>query len=350
MNDSQGCLDDASFNNLALQVFEFQFTHNLPYRRFCEARKGAPSIVRHWTEIPAISTAAFKLGEYTCIHPSLHTRVFHSSGTTEHIPSRHFHFPNSLEVYEASLWPWFKRHVLLESNGDYARHPIELLCLTPSANQAPNSSLAYMFDAVRRKLGAPEDVFTGYITEPMGWAVNFDAALRKLQQCELEGTLLLILGTAFGFVHLLDEMERQGRTIHLPAGSRVLETGGYKGRSRVLPRAELHTLIQQRLGICPQHIICEYGMSELSSQAYARGFGEGRFRFPPWARCQIISPETGREVNEGQTGLIRVVDLANVFSVIAVQTEDLGIRRAERFALMGRAQTAEPRGCSRMAA
>jgi hypothetical protein len=70
------------------------------------------------------------------------------------------------------------------------------------------------------------------------------------------------------------------------------------------------------------------------------------FHFPPWARAQVISPETGREAGEGETGLIRVFDLANVYSVMAIQTEDLGVRRGDGFELLGRAALAEPRGCS----
>src|SRR5206468_11450043 len=137
--------------------------------------------------------------------------------------------------------------------------------------------------------------------------------------------------------------------------SRAMETGGYKGRSRHLPRAELHSLITQRLGIPASHIVCEYGMSELSSQAYdsevrnaERGVRkEARvFRFPPWARVRIVSPETGREIAEGERGLIQVSDLANVSSVLAIQTEDLGVRRGAGFELLGRAALAEPRGCS----
>ena len=105
----------------------------------------------------------------------------------------------------------------------------------------------------------------------------------------------------------------------------------------------------------PENIICEYGMSELSSQAYDCRIQNPEFRiqnrvfqFPPWARVQIVSPETGREVAEGRTGLIRVFDLANVFSVMAVQTEDLGVRRGEQFELIGRAALSEARGCSLM--
>ena len=87
-------------------------------------------------------------------------------------------------------------------------------------------------------------------------------------------------------------------------------------------------------------------MSELSSQAYAAE--DGLFRFPPWARAQIISPATGREANAGERGLIRVYDLANVWSVMAVQTEDVGIKEGDAFRLLGRAAAAEARGCSLM--
>ncbi|HTR43613.1 MAG TPA: hypothetical protein VMH87_18530, partial [Pseudomonadales bacterium] len=81
------------------------------------------------------------------------------------------------------------------------------------------------------------------------------------------------------------------------------------------------------------------------SQAYDTG-SKGTFHFPSWTRVQIISPETGAEVADGETGLIRIFDLANVFSVAAVQTEDLGVRRGSGFELFGRAALAEPRGCS----
>jgi O-acetyl-ADP-ribose deacetylase (regulator of RNase III) len=174
-------------------------------------------------------------------------------------------------------------------------------------------------------------------------------------------------------VHLLDFLAEQNLRFELPPDSRVMETGGYKGRSRTMPKAELHSFITERLGVPASHIICEYGMSELSSQAYDLGALASRrqvpllhseklagetpalpdrvtrhFRFPPWSRVQIISPETGREVAEGETGLIRVFDLANVFSVMAIQTEDLAVRHADGFELIGRAALAESRGCSLM--
>jgi hypothetical protein len=115
-----------------------------------------------------------------------------------------------------------------------------------------------------------------------------------------------------------------------------------------MPKQELHRSITDRLGVAPNRIFGEYGMSELSSQAYAGA--DGLFRFPPWARAQIISPATGREARAGERGLIRVYDLANVWSVMAVQTEDIGISEGNGFRLVGRAAEAEARGCSLMTA
>ena len=344
--DRQSAIGNRQFSELALELFALQFKCNFAYRKICEARKLTPQVVERWTQIPAVPTGAFKELELTSILPEERTAVFHSSGTTEQKPSRHFHNAESLAVYEASLWKWFELHF-----GDKS----ELLFLTPSPKSAPHSSLVHMFETVRQKSGLPESVFAGNISADGAWMLDFAATIQRLKSACDSGEPLTLLGTAFSFVHLVDYLAENKLRFQLPAGSRVMETGGYKNRSRVLPKTELHALITEHLGVPRENIICEYGMSELSSQAYDLEVGSRRpevrsFRFPPWARVQIVSPETGRETAERETGLIRVFDLANVFSVAAIQTEDLGVRRGDGFELIGRAQLAEPRGCSLMTA
>lgn len=341
------------FPRLALELFALQFQHNAAYQQISLARKLTPQWIEHWTQIPSIPTGAFKELELTALAPDARTAVFHSSGTTEQKPSRHFHCAESLTLYEASLWAGFETSVLRSADslsasstatcGQTVRAPI---FLTPSPADAPRSSLVHMFEIVRQKLSAPESVFTGGISADGSWRLDFEATLAAL--CRDAAAPRLILGTAFSFVHLVDLLAEKNLRLTLPPGSCVMETGGYKNRSRTMPKAELHALIQKFLGVPCANIICEYGMSELSSQAYANS--RGAFRFPPWARVRIISPETGREVADGETGLIHILDLANVFSVAAIQTEDLGIRCGDGFELIGRAQLAEPRGCSLMTA
>jgi hypothetical protein len=346
---------DLEFDSLALELFTLQFANNAAYRKICEARGLTPGVVEHWTQIPAMPTGAFKELELSCIPPEERTAVFHSSGTTEQKPSRHFHNAESLAVYEASLWKWFEQNLF--SNCELRIANCELLVLTPPPEQAPHSSLVHMFEIVRRKMGATESAFVGRIDTDSAWTLDFDAAISALNSSPVTRHPSLLLGTAFSFVYLLDYLVERDLRLGLPAGSRVMETGGYKNRSRSMPKAELHALISERLGVPSESIFCEYGMSELSSQAYdfeihppSSILHPRVFRFPPWARIQIISPETGREVAAGETGLIRIFDLANVFSVAAIQTEDLGVRRGGKFELIGRAQLTEPRGCSLMTA
>jgi len=207
-----------------------------------------------------------------------------------------------------------------------------------------------MFETVRRAFGSHDSVFTGVINTQGLWKVDIAGTAAAIRESVLAARPIALLGTAFSFVHLLDHLVKRGIRWELPTGSRVLETGGYKGLSRSLPKEELHALMRGRLGIPETHIVCEYGMSELSSQAYDRvtGADPSAFQFPPWARARIISPETGSEVADGETGLIQIFDLANMNSVMAVQTEDLAIRRGRGFELIGRAELAEPRGCSLM--
>ena len=306
-----------------------------------------PSQIGHWSQIPAIPTSAFKEFNLTSL-PLDHRKVtFHSSGTTGANPSRHYHSAESLAVYEASLLPWFRRHLLPD------RPPgLVMVSLTPPPIAAPNSSLVHMFEVIRRKFAPVDSQFVGMVGTDGGWALNVEALGDVLGAAGKTGDPILLAGTAFSFVHLLEHCGSSGEPFQLSAGSRVIETGGYKGRSRSIPKSELHELIADQFGVPRNHIITEYGMSELSSQAYNRVIGDPTggevFRFPPWTRVQIISPETMQPVDNTQTGLIRLFDLANVASVMAIQTEDLAIYRGAGFELIGRPTAVEPRGCSLM--
>ena len=340
---------ESEFNQLALALFALQFEHVEPYRRLCAGRRITPDKITLWSDTPPVPAAAFKEFDLTSIPAGERTTVFHSSGTTDQRPSRHFHNAESLRLYEASLLPWFTTHLLTGAEA------LGLMILTPSPALAPHSSLVHMFETLRRELSSRDFRFTGTIDATGAWTLDTAATLEALRKSMATEQPVALLGTAFSFVHLLDHLAACASSFALPDGSRVMETGGYKGRSRNLPKSELHALITRCLGIPPSHIVCEYGMSELSSQAYdwkvrrtERGTGsEARvFRFPPWARARVVSPETGGEVAEGETGLIQICDLANVRSVMVVQTEDLAVRRGNGFELIGRAAHAEPRGCS----
>jgi hypothetical protein len=331
---------DEEFNRLALELFTFQREAVPIYRELCEHRNASPKTIRSWDQIPTLPTSAFKEYEVSSIPAGERTRAFHSSGTTAHVPSRHFHNAESLSIYEASLLPWFQRHFFAMQPA-----PMKLLFLTPET--APHSSLVHMFTTVRRHFGTPDSAFAGRVGPDASWTLDLDQTLSAVREAIGENKPLGLLGTAFSFVGLLDHLQSAGKRFALPKGSRVMETGGYKGRTRTLPKAQLHSLIFKFLHVPPVQVLGEYGMSELSSQAYAHA--DGVFRFPPWSRARVVSPESGKEVRHGERGLLRVFDLANIASVMAIQTEDLAVRCGDGFELLGRAAFAESRGCSLLA-
>lgn len=340
---STGDLAEAEFDRLARRIFAYQYEHNPPYRAFCDRRRHAPDGAGDWRSIPAVVTSAFKSLDLTVLPEGERSAVFYSSGTTRHERSRHFHSPATLKVYEASLLAGFERWMRPD------RAQLQLLSLTPSGTAARNSSLVHMLETLGQAVAAPA-VFLGRAGADGAWNIDY-AELTRIRNSFDSATPLVVAGTAFSFVHLCDHLAERGENWPLPPGSRVFETGGYKGRSRTVPPAELRAMIRERLGVPDTHLLTEYGMSELSSQAYDRAVGESgprRLRFPPWARWEILSPETGQPAPPGEAGLLRVFDLANAGSVLAIQTEDLARPAEDGFVLLGRAEGAAARGCSLM--
>lgn len=352
---------DRRFNELALDLHRFQARRNPVSQALARVRGSDPDRLTGWEEIPAVPTSAFKDHRVSCLPGEETPTVFDSSGTTTARPGRHFHSPVSLGVYEASLKPWFEHHLLgdlddlVEAGQLGPLDRMGFLFLTPPPAEAPHSSLVHMLEVVRTTHGARDSLFVGRNDPATGWVIDFDRLMFGLRKSMCANRPVALLGTAFNFVHLLDHFAAGNIRYRLADGSRAMETGGYKGRSRTLSRADLHAGIRRALGLPPERIVTEYGMSELSSQAYDRvagrpADGPTRFQFPPWARVRLVSPETGLPVPAGETGLIQVFDLANVASSVAVETADLGRWHPEGLELLGRAEAAEPRGCSLMSA
>ncbi len=332
--------DDERFDALARALFAFQFEHCAPYRRFCEARGRTPGAVQHWREIPAVPTGAFKELALHSFPAERTAHVFRTSGTsTEQRGALHL---DTLALYEASLLPSFRRGVLPDlALGARAR----LRVLAPPPAEAPESSLSHMFGVVVRTLGDEQSGFDvrGGVLDVRGLRDALEAACRG-------AVPVALCGTAFAFVHLIDALAAESARLALPTGSRVMETGGFKGRSRAVPRAELYEGIASALGVPPGRIVNQYGMTELGSQFYDSVLCDPdaprRKLAPAWTRVRIVDPETGNDAEPGAIGIVQIVDLVNTGSVAAIQTADLGRAIDDGFDVLGREPDAEARGCS----
>jgi hypothetical protein len=318
-------IDEAKWNGLARTLFAWQYERVPAFRRLCVARGVSPGNLRSWKDIPAMPQQVFKLEKIYAHGRSKPAAIYETSGTTTGQPGRQHLL--STDIYRAVSVEGARRAGLFE-------HRPKLHFLTPSPSEAPPSSLSAMFGFWKKN--ARFWVQDGQLDY---------ARLREAVSSETRaGKAVALCGTAFSFVHLLDAWSGLPK-IGLIQGSLLLETGGFKGRSREIAKPQLYARLSQLFKMPEDEIWNEYGMSELSSQAYARG-SNGLHRTPPWARVLVVDPATGREVAVGKKGIARWIDLANTDSVMAVQTLDLAERAREGFRLIGRLPRTEPRGCS----
>jgi hypothetical protein len=307
-----------AFDDLAQQLFAYQYENNLPYRRLCDGIGITPANLSRWTDIPAVPAQAFRLFDLSCTPTASAAAVFHSSGTTASQSSKHWMSAEALSLYDVSLRTHFEQRFSNE---------LPIVAVMPPPKSAPHSSLSHM-------LGSLQSV--EFVNGDME---SFAYDLRYL--CLEVGEKIIVFGTAFALVELL-----QADSIRLPSGSQVIETGGFKGRTKELSREEFYRLLRNQLGVEDSACYSEYGMCEMASQFYSQGVG-GSLTGPHWCRSIVIDPITREEAEQGTMGLLRHFDLANLNSVVAIQTQDRAIADPSGgFRMCGRASDAELRGCS----
>jgi hypothetical protein len=330
-----GC-SDAEFDALALRLFAEQHANNAAYRRFCQLRGMTPRSVKSWRDIPAVPISAFKEVTLSCAPADSAQRVFMTSGTTRgDVKGRHYH--PTLAVYDASMTRNFARRVMRGSG------PLRMGILFPDEVEMPNSSLAHYLALAVKHFGAHASSW--YVSTQ---GMDLDGVLEMLRNSERGGEPCALLGASYSFVHLMDALREAGEQFRLPTGSRILDTGGYKGHSRELSLEEFYAGLQQCFGVPRDLCINMYGMTELSTQLYDSGNATvpSVKTGPHWLRSRLVDPLTGRDVDTGEPGIVLHCDLANFNSVTSILTEDVGVAADGGFLLLGRAEGAQAKGCS----
>lgn len=332
-------IDEPSFDSLARDLFLHQVRYNAPYAAFASAcGYHERRLPRSWRDIPAVPSLAFKESVMTTFEPARAVAAFHTSGTTAATSGRHLFEQTSLALYDAALLAGFDRF-MLDGNASLR---LRYFLLVPARE---TSSLGYMMRRVAEERGDGHG--NSYLDEN-GDVLDVERFADDMRSAHAQNVPVCVAGTAFAFVALLDALA--GRELRTAHGSRIMETGGFKGRSREIARDELYRSLSTALGVPLDRVVAEYGMTELTSQYYdapsSRDAAQRRKAGPPWLRATIVGPG-GSEVALGEVGVLRHIDLANRGSVIAIETEDLALRcERDEFVLLGREVQAPLRGCS----
>ena len=303
-----------AFDAAALELFGWQVRRCAPYRRYVELLGIDPSSVQSVEDIPMMPIELFKSEDVYCADtpPEI---IFTSSNTGSTTPSRHM--MASLEIYRKSFTAAFRAFY-----GDPAQWSI--YGLLPNYLEREGSSLVYMVDTLIKECGS-------------GGFYLHDYEL-LVEDMRADAKPKILLGVSYA---LWDLAEQYAPCLE---NTVVMETGGMKGRREEISKSALHDILCRGFGV--EKIASEYGMAELTSQAYSAG--DGVFRAPAWMRVMV------RDVNDpfdhapaGGRGGIDIIDLANIYSCAFIQTQDVGrVLEDGAFMIDGRISGSDIRGCN----
>ncbi len=312
----------SDFQNLAIDVFQYQYTNNSVYNAWVNQFVKNPESIKSIYEIPFLPIEFFKTNKVICGDENKTEEIFTSSSTTSQTPSKHY--VSDLNLYKKSFTTCFQEFF----------GPIEDYCflaLLPGYLDRKGSSLVYMCNELIKESKHPLSGF---------YLRNLDEMEEVINQLKQKKQKTIIIGVSYALLDLAE------RNILLNDNFYVIETGGMKGTRKEMLKQELHQFLKNKFGI--QKICSEYGMTELLSQSYS--LGDEAFKEPNWMKFLI------RDVNDplsylphGKTGGINIIDLANVNSCSFIATKDLGfINENGDLQLMGRYDNSDIRGCNLM--
>lgn len=338
--------DPGVFDELALEVFDYQYSHNEPYRHYCDAAGATPGSVSTWSDIPAYPTDAFKSEVVASFETEKAVQAIMTSGTTRpNQRGRIFRdetgqrliFTANRVMTGAYLFPDFE-----------AGRRCRILLMTPGLDIAPTMGMAIGMDQTRQHFGTDDSMF---LVKRSG--VDVKVLVRALREAEESGTPIALIGATSAFVYFFNACRDKNMRFALPEGSRVCDGGGYRGRFGVVTRDDYYHLVGEIFGVPEHHCVNTLGLGETATNYFDDPLrnhvlcGPSTHRRkvpPPWTRTQVYDIESREALPPGKVGLLRHYDLCNLPTVIGVQSDNLGIAYEDGgFDIIGRAKVVDGR-------
>jgi len=336
-------VNEGNFQDLALEVFQFQYQHNSIYKTYVDTLKFNPYKINKLPDIPFLPIRFFKTHRIKTTDFET-ADEFQSSGTTQTIQSRHL--IKDMKLYRQSFKKGFELFY----------GPVDDWCiigLLPSYLERTNSSLVFMVSELIRMSDHEQSGFYLY---------EYEKLHNTLKDLEEKKQKTLLIGVTFAL------LDFGGKYSFPLKHTIIMETGGMKGRRKELVREEVHQLLKNNFQVDVIH--SEYGMTELLSQAYSKG--NGVFYCPPWMKVLVRDEEDPFDVQSSESGVqsplkadsrlptpdsklsvkgvINVIDLANIYSCAFIATDDAGkLYDDGSFEVIGRIDNSDIRGCSLLA-
>ncbi|MDY3316107.1 acyl transferase [Riemerella anatipestifer] len=319
---------EKAFKEACIETFLYQYEKVEIYQKFVDFLNINPKKIEHIEDIPFLPIEMFK--NHTVLEKGLTPSLyFQSSGTTQMNLSKHW-IANE-ELYQHSIYKSFKQFI--GTPEDFV-----FLGLLPNYLERQNSSLVYMVDFLMKTSSKEENGYFLY---------NHQELYKLLNDLQRQNKKVILFGVSFALLDFLDTLADNKWELSYHQHLTIIETGGMKGRKEEITKDELLNIL--KTGFRTQRIYSEYSMTELLSQAYS--LGENLYQTPHWMRILIRNTEDPLSyVENGRTGAINIIDLANLHSCSFIATQDLGkithLQSVDYFQVLGRIDHSDIRGCS----
>lgn len=335
------------FNNLAVRLFRLQFGAIESYAGYCAKKGATPENVTDYLQIPPVPVSAFKSGDIFIYSNDDIYLTFKTSGTSGGARGNAYFSRSGAELTSLAIVENARKYMF--PDGVETR----FFLVAPPPAAMPNLTMAFGITEVMNNIGryggkhyiGPEGLMAGEL-------------MADLKKCEAEGIPAAIIAPSFAMVAILDKMAEAGSRFALAPGSRTLDAGGFKGRSREISRPEMVAAIGERFGIRPEYCVNALGMSELGTQYYDNNLKNRAAgttapvakENPHWAKTLVMKLDGGMNYMApnafGVNGALVHFDLSNFDRAVAIMTDDLGCYREGGFEISGRVREGELKGCS----
>jgi hypothetical protein len=314
------------FEGRCLRMFALQYETNRIFREFCDAKKVRPGDVQRWQDVPMVYNDVFKTHLVASFPLEKAVMACLTGGTTSLTQrgrifrdedGQRLVFAANRRMTGSYLFPDF-------AEGKRCR----ILILAPSPELAPSMGMAIGMDQTRRHFGTPDSMF---LLGKSG--IDVTNLLKALRESEASGVPVALIGATSAYVYFFQACRRKKMRFRLPPGSRICDGGGYRGRFGVVTRDDYYAMVEEILGVPGSHCVNVLGEAETATNLFddaLRRKVQGlpprqRTRpVPPWSRVLAMSIDGLRPLPDGEVGLLAHWDLANVPTVLAVITDNLG--------------------------
>lgn len=331
-----------NFTPLALRLFRFQYANNIPYQQYCDAKGVDPLRVEKWKDIPAFPADVFKREFVTSFAKEDAVMAQITSGTTANERGKIFRDEMGRELVLLANRVMTGSYLFPEHEKDVPRPRV--LILAPSPEMAPSMGMAVGMDETRKHFGSADSRF---LMARSG--IDIKGMITALDSAELSGAPVALIGSTSAFVYFFQACKKRSISFTLPSGSRIGDGGGYYGSFGDMTRQQYYRYAESILGIPETHCVNVLGMAESATNFFENSLrndykankqtDDPAMVPPPWVRTDVVDVETLESLPPGKVGLLRHFDLANLPTVLGVQSDNLGITNKDgSFRILGRAK------------